>query len=432
MIDNIKVYLSDTIWNFKLNEKRGVRRFGLKWLRIAYLAARGFYRDKCSLSASSLTYYTIMSIVPVLAMALAIARGFGYHEKLRTELLERFPDQNTAFTELFKYADIFLEQAKGGVIAGVGLVILFLTVALLLSNLEGIMNHIWGVRYLRSWRRILSDYFALMLIAPIFFVVASSTAVFVVEYLEMGIRILPLSSAAISWLLFLVNLIPYCLFWILFTFLYLFMPNTHVHFRSALIGGLFAGSLYLVIQWGYIYFQIGVNRYGAIYGSMAALPLFLVWVQLSWFLFLMGAEISYAHQTCNEHEFEGVSQRVSHRSKRMLSLWFLHLAIQKKSLSLETLVEKHQVPRSLAKMILKELVSSSLLYETKEGYRPALETLKMKLSDCLLLLDSQGENQFPFTESKAFIPFEKALEQFQKAIESSPANIGLSHVSHSI
>ena len=161
-----------------------------------------------------------MSIVPVIAMAFAVARGFGYHDTLRSELLERFPDQNTALVEIFKYADSFLEQARGGVIAGVGLVILFLTVALLLSNLEGILNQIWGVKNLRSWKRIISDYFALMLIGPILFVVASSMAVFIVEYLEIGIRVLPISAWAVSWLLFLVNLVPYGLFWLLFTFLY--------------------------------------------------------------------------------------------------------------------------------------------------------------------------------------------------------------------
>lgn len=432
MFAKIKYYFSETLWNFPLSQEAGIRRFKVKWLRIAYLATRGFYQDKCSLSASSLTYYTLMSIVPVLAMAFAIARGFGYHEVLRKELLERFPDQNAAFVELFKYAETFLEQAQGGVIAGVGLVILFLTVALLLSNLEGILNHIWGIHELRPWKRILSDYFALMLIAPIFFVVASSMAVFVVEYLEIGIRALPISGWAISWLLFLINLVPYCLFWILFTFLYLFMPNTHVHFRSAAIAGLFAGCLYLVVQWGYIYFQIGVNRYGAIYGSMAALPLFLIWIQVSWFLFLFGAEISCAHQTLHEHEFEGLAGRMSYSFKRLLSLWIIHLAIKKKVLSLDLLTKRYQIPMILSKQLLQDLVDCHLLHEARGGYVPSHNTLEMKISDCIQALESKGENQFPWIDSKSLATFEKALDQFRKAIESTPANIRISHVPHSI
>jgi membrane protein len=432
MIEKIKHYFCETLWNFPLSQERGFRRFWVKWLRIGYLAARGFYQDKCSLSASSLTYYTIMSIVPVIAMAFAIARGFGYHDILRMELLERFPDQNTALVEIFKYADSFLEQARGGVIAGVGLVILFLTVALLLSSLEGILNHIWGVKYLRPWRRIFSDYFGLMLIGPILFVVASSMAVFTVEYLDIGIRSLPISGWAISWLLFLVNLVPYGLFWLLFTFLYLVMPNTQVHFRSAALAGLFTACLYVLVQWAYIVFQIGVNRYGAIYGSMAALPLFLIWIQVSWFLLLFGAEISCAHQTLGEHEYEGFAERMSYSFKRLLSLWIVHLAIKKGYLSLETLTKGYQIPIALSKQLLQELTDCELLHEARGGYVPAHHTFEMKISDCINALETRGENQFPLIDSKSLAAFENALDQFRKAIESSPANIRISHVPHSI
>jgi membrane protein len=432
MLDKIKRYFRSDLWNFPLSKETGWRRFWVKWTRLSYLAVRGFHQDHCSLSASSLTYYTLMAIVPVLAMAFAIARGFGYHETLRAELLNRFQDQNTALTELFKYADTFLEQARGGVIAGVGLVLLFLTVALLLSNLEGILNQIWGVKKLRSWRRILSDYFALMLIAPIFFVFASSVSVFLVDQLEIGIRLLPLSSWASSWLLFFVNVIPYCLFWFLFTFVYLFMPNTAVRLRSACLGGFVAGCVYLVVQWGYIYFQIGVNRYGAIYGSMAALPLFLIWLQVSWFLFLFGAEITYAHQTLEEHEFEAKINCASHSFKRLVTLWIAHLALKKGFLTLELLVQRYQIPTALAKPILQELIDCELLFESRGGYAPAHGFMEMKISDLVNTLDSKGEKDFPFIDTKALAPFERALEQFRQQIESSPHNIRLSHVPHQI
>jgi membrane protein len=432
MLEKINYYFCETLWNFPLSKETGFRRFWIKWLRIAYLAARGFYQDKCSLSASSLTYYTVMSIVPVIAMAFAISRGFGYHDTLRSELLERFPDQNRALIEIFKYADSFLEQAKGGIIAGVGLVILFLTVALLLSNLEGILNHIWGVKKLRSWKRIFSDYFALMLVGPILFVVASSMAVFIVEYLEIGIRVLPISGWTVSWLLFLVNVVPYGLFWLLFTILYYVMPNTHVHFRSAALAGLFAGSLYLAVQWAYIYFQIGVSRYGAIYGSMAALPLFLIWIQLSWFLLLFGAEISCAHQRLEEHEYEGFAGRMSYSFKRLLSLWIIHLAIKKGYLSLAILSKSYQIPLAVTRPILQELVECEILHETRGGYVPAHYTLEMRISDCIETLESKGENQFLLIDSKALAAFENTLDQFRKAIESSPSNIRISHVPHSL
>jgi len=435
-MEKIKNFFHEDLWNFTLSREKGWRYFTFKWLRIFCLSVRGFSRDKCTLSASSLTYYTLMSIVPILAMSLAISRGFGYHENLRAQLLHNFQDQNAALVELFNYADKFLEQARGGLIAGIGLVILFWSVALLLSSLEEILNHIWGTR-MRSWRRIVSDYFALMLTAPILFLLFNSVAVFVVHQLEQGIRLLYLPGFGISLLLFLVNLLPYGLFWIFFTFLYLFMPNAKVHFRSALLAGFFAGSAYLIVQWGYIYFQVGVSRYGAIYGSMAALPLFLIWLQLSWFIFLFGAEISYAHQTLDEHEYEGKANRVSLRFKRLLSLWFVHLATHRflkrePPLTQERLVKQYHIPVALASPVLNELVQCGILVEAKGGYIPGRPVDEMRISDVLNALETQGAVDFPFVESKYLAPFERALENFRMQIEQSSENSLLRHVPHTI
>src|SRR5579872_2827647 len=110
-MEKIKNYFREELWNFPLSQEKGWRRFKFKWLRIAYLSAKGFYQDNCATNASSLTYYTLMSIVPVIAMFFAIARGFGYHENLRQSLLQRFEDQSAALVAIFDYADKFLEQA---------------------------------------------------------------------------------------------------------------------------------------------------------------------------------------------------------------------------------------------------------------------------------------------------------------------------------
>ncbi len=433
-MEKIKNYFREGLWDFPLSKEKGMRRFAFKWLRIAYLSARGFYLDNCATNASSLTYYTLMSIVPIIAMFFAIARGFGYHETLRESLLQRFQDQSAALVQIFNYSDKFLEQARGGVIAGVGLIILFWTVAMLLSSLESILNHIWGVK-MRAWRRIFSDYFALMLIAPVLFILASGIAVFVVDNLEIGILTLHFPNWAESILLFLVNLLPYCLFWIFFAFIYLFMPNAKVHVSSAMIGGLFAGSLYLAVQLAYIYFQVGVSRLGAIYGSMAALPLFLIWVQVSWFLLLFGAEISHAYQTLEEHEFEGKALRISVRFKRMMSLWIVHLAVlrflkKESPLTREILIKKYQIPIALAAPLLGELVQCGLLADVRGGYIPSRPVDELRISDVMEALEASGASDFPIIESKYLAPFERALEKFRAQIESSPDNKLLKHVSH--
>lgn len=429
MLEKIKYYFSEDLWNFPLSEQKGRKHFFYKWLRIFTLSLRGFIQDQCSLRASSLTYYTIMSIVPVLALAFLVAKGFGFYQHFRIQILDQFPEQEVVFTELFKYAELLLERTRGGVVAGFGVVVLIFTVVLLLSNLEGILNHIWGVKNLRTWRRIITDYLAIMIFAPIFFIVGNTIAVLLVERSILIIQSFPISQIAVKWLVFLIHLLPYCLFWILFTFIYFFMPNIKVRFRSALLAGVIAGTGYLILQWGYIYFQIGVSRYGAIYGSMAAIPLFLVWLQLSWVLLLFGVELSYSHQMADEYEYEKPISRISGRMKKIISLWIAYLAVQEGFLSVEALVKRHKIPKRLSQGILQELAEAKILTKGKNGYVPADKVFDMRLSDCLDALDRQGEKKLLFIKPNAF--FEKALTEFQKMVESHPQNMRLKDVPHS-
>jgi membrane protein len=259
-----------------------------------------------------------------------------------------------------------------------------------------------------------------MLVAPISFILASSASVFVVDFL----------GGLIGNVWGIVNLIPYGLFWLLFTFIYLFMPNKNVHGRSAMLGGIVASCLYLLVQWGYIYFQLEVSRYGAVYGSMAALPLLLIWIQLSWFILLFGAEISCAHQTASEHEFEGKAEQASHSFRRLLALWMVHLSL-KGFLTVDMLVHRYQIPFTLVKSLLRELVDCHILHEARGGYVPSHEAQNLRISELIEKMDSMGENHFPFIEANALAPFEKALTAFRELIESSPQNTRLSHVPHS-
>ncbi|MES2272652.1 MAG: YhjD/YihY/BrkB family envelope integrity protein, partial [Chlamydiota bacterium] len=202
-------------------------------------------------------------------------------------------------------------------------------------------------------------------------------------------------------------------------------------------GGLFAGCLYVILQWGYIYFQIGVNRFGAIYGSMAALPLFLIWLQLSWFLLLFGAEISHAHQTLADHEFEESASQVSFSFKRIVSLWIVHLTVNRflkreAPLSLELLTKFYQLPRALVIPLLKELVDCHLLVEVKGGYIPGRPIEELRISDVFDALESRGISDFPFIHSRQLAPFADLMDQFREQIEKSPLNILVHHVPHSL
>ena len=427
MLNKIFWYLREGLWNFPLYKETGRRRFFLKSLRIAVLSIRDFLQDECMLHASSLTYYTIMATVPVLAMSFAIARGFGFHDFLRDRILLHFEQNHDVFLEILTFVDRMIEQAKGGIIAGMGIIILFWSITQLLSNLENSMNQIWKVRKLRSWRRIFSDYFALMLLGPCLLFLSLSASVFFVNEVSRGLQRLHLSHLVTGTLVFVAKLVPYCLFWFLFTFVYLFMPNKKVPFPSALLGGVVGGTIYLLVQLGYFYFQFLFNNIGTIYGSFAAFPLFLIWVQVSWCVLLFGAEVSFAHQTLDMHEYEDRAKRVSFSYKRLLSLWIIHLAVSKfvegnGFLTREMILVRYQIPYALAAPIVEELIVCGLLLDTPKGLIPSKPAESLRMSDVIEALDAKGASDFPFIDATSLAPFEKALESFRAQIESSPAN----------
>lgn len=431
MIEKVTRYFKETLWNFSIDQKKGMERFSKKWLRILYLSIRSFYLQS-TYSASSLTYFTLMSIVPLLALILAVFRGFGLHDLFQKQLLSRFPDQTEAFSQIFKYADVFLKKATGGIIAAFGFGVLFLSVLFLLHNLEEILNRLWNVKKHRNWKRILTDYFAILLILPIFFVIASTMTVFAVEYLESGLRFLHVSRWLIGWLSLIVNVLPYCLFWLLFLIIYVFMPNTKVRFRSAAIGALIGAILYIFAQGTYIYFQVGAGRYGAIYGTMAALPLFLFWLQISWYVVLFGAHLTWAHQTYKDHEYECMVQKMSASYWKKLCLWVTYLAIKREVLTLQDLVKEFHLPLPLAKRCLQELVECHILLEGNKNYVPSKIASEMKVSSLLKALENNGENDLPFVEMKLLNRFNKIIESFEKKIEEDPENIVISNVPDSL
>lgn len=249
----------------------------IKFLRVIKATVEGFSRDLCFLHASALTYYTLLSIVPLLAVAFGIATGFGFETVLEAHLQERFPEHNEVVDYSIKFAYTMLEQTKKGPIAGIGAIVLFWSVIGLLNNIEVSFNEIWKVKTTRSFLRKCGDYLSVIVIAPIFFTISSSLTVYITTQLHD----------------YFLHVIPLLLIWMLFSFFYLFIPNRDVPFKYGVSSALISASAFLGLQWSYVYIQILLSRYNAIYGSFAALPLFLIWVQISWLIVLAGAELAY-------------------------------------------------------------------------------------------------------------------------------------------
>ena len=295
MIARLKKFIQEDIWRIRAKGLPPLKAFGIRYLRILIAAGNAFQEHRCQLRASALTFYTLLSIVPIVAMAFGIAKGFAFEKILQEKILERFPGQEEVLLEVFGFANSLLANTKGGLIAGIGVILLFWAIIKVLGNIESSFNDIWSVKKQRTFARKITDYLSVMLVAPVLLVLSGSVTVFVTTRLEAITERFDVLGILGPVVLLVLELAPFTIMWVLFAFLYIFMPNRQVDNKSGLFAGIIAGSVYVVVQMIYVKFQVGVAGYNAIYGSFAALPLFLTWLQMSWIIVLAGAEISCIH-----------------------------------------------------------------------------------------------------------------------------------------
>jgi membrane protein len=433
MIKRIIDFIKYDVWRISSRELTGTKSILIRQLQIFLLAVRGFNEDKVQMQASALTFYSLLSLVPVVAMGFGISKGFGMESYLERQLMELFQGREEVMNWILDFSKSMLETSRGGLIAGVGLGILIFTVMSIFSSIESSFNDIWQINEGRQWSRKLVDYFAMMLIAPLFFIFSSAFTVFLstkIPEIAAEIRLLGWISPL---LIFSVKLIPYLLIWMLFTLLYIVMPNTKVKFRSALIAGIIAGTLFQLAQWGYIHFQIGVTRYNAIYGSFAALPLLLLWMQISWLIVLFGAEISFANQNVEHYQYENESLNMSLYNRRLLAFLIIHLLVKnfqkgERPYTVHDISHELEIPIRLVSEIIYELtdikvVSRVATSSPKEfAYQPAIDINKLTVRYLQEKLDHRGMDVMLAKNTKELKEISRIVETFQKEIEKSPEN----------
>ena len=432
-INKIIAFLQTDIWRIRVKQVKGPRSLLITQLRIILLAIRGFDEDKCTLRASALTFFSLLSIVPIVAMAFGIAKGFGIKNRLEAQLRERLPGQEEVVNRIIEFSQALLANTQGGIIAGVGVAILFWSVVKVLGNIEESFNGIWGVQKGRPWGRKLTDYLSIMLICPVLLIMASSLTVIITSKITLVVHQLSFLGPVGDFILWLLTFLPYCVMWFLFTFLYTFIPNTSVKLKSALLGGIIAGTIYQAVQWGYIAFQVGVSRYGAIYGSFAALPLFLVWMQISWLIVLFGAEISFAEQNVHTYEFEPDSLRTSRRFRQLVAVTVTALVVKRfdkaePPLTAEEIASALELPIRLANQVLFNLTECGVLTEVKRdigvvAFQPAYDIDDMTLQHVLERMDDFGSNNIPLADNELIGKIRYAMENLNVQIAKSGDNV---------
>jgi membrane protein len=245
--------------------------------------------------ASALTYSTLLAIVPMLAVVFAIARGFGYNKYIEIWFREVLSSQPQVADVIVSFVNSYLVHTKSGIFLGVGLIFMLYTVLMLVNNVEETFNQIWQVNNSRPILRSFANYLAMFFLFPIIIVVSTGLSVFM-ETMADSMDNLAVLGPFIHKLL---QYSPYMLMSLFFIVLYVYMPNTEVRLSCAIIPGILAGIAMQVLQVVYIHSQIWVTGYNAIYGSFAALPLFMLWIQISWTICLFGAQLTYTNQNLN-------------------------------------------------------------------------------------------------------------------------------------
>ena len=432
-------FITTDIWRIRIDSLTLSKALFIKPLRVVILAVRGFEEDKCSLKASALTFYTLLSIVPVVAMAFGIAKGFGFEAKLQQQLMEKLQGQEEVLRRIIEFAHKLLEDTKGGLVAGVGIVVLFWTVIKLLGNIEGSFNDIWGIQKSRSIARKFSDYLSAMLLCPLLFIIAGSLNVAISGKVAIATRHIEVLRTVGPFIHAGLKLLPYVFVWILFTFVYVFMPNTKVRITSGIVGGIVAGTVFQLVQWAYIAFQVGIAKSNAIYGGFAALPLFLIWLQTSWLIVFFGAEISFAHQHARSYEFEPDCLRASYSFKELLALRITHLLIQnfqegRPAMTTEDIESRIETPVRLVQQVLDNLVASGIISEITGtddktiAYQPAKNIDLLTIGYVTEALKQHGSDNLPLAPSPELDAISNQMQSLKQELEQSLHNILLKDV----
>ncbi len=398
--------------------------------RVIWQAARDFQRDQCALRAAALSMGTLFAIVPVVAMAFGIAKGFGFKTYLEHEVMALFAGQAEIATRILTFSNNLLEKTKGGLMAILGIVLLLYALIKLMATIEGAFNRIWGVSTGRPLIRKITDYLTISLAAGLLVILSGGANLFISTRLEWLLSTVGLSLEGIVSLG--VNLFPYLSTWLLFILFYLLMPNARVDVRAAAAGGVIAGTLFQLLQMVYLKFQVGVASYNAIYGSFAALPLFLIWLQASWAVLLFGAEIAFEWENTDfflarDLEMESLSRRTQNFFMLCIVRLCVARLVQRGSpVTRKEIARQLDLPSAVVRSLLAYLVDAHVLFQVTPtgkggpvGYTPAMDVECMSVTDVLSAVEHHGKT---VSAPERFDPspaLAECLEQLETAARQS-------------
>ena len=417
-------YVSEDVW-------RDTRRnFKVGFVKTCNLSVRSFMDSDLQTQACALTYRTVLAIVPALALALAISRGFGLSDQLTQQLYEHFPAQQESIKLAMQFVDGYLAQTSEGLFVGIGILFLLWTLISLLSSVEDSFNRIWQVRTGRTMWRKLTDYLAIFLILPILMICGSGLTLMMSTALN-SLIFMDFMAPAVK---IIIDVVSYVITWLFFAGAYMLIPNAKVKFVNALIAGIFVGTAFQVIQWLFVSGQMYVTKYNAIYGSFSFLPLLLIWLQLSWLVTLIGALLCFASQNIGQFNYYRDIIHISGNYRMKVTLVVLAIIVKRfvrrmPALTYKGIAETYHIPSGLVKDIILRLKESGIiLMEESAGELldhplvPAVDVSQLTIESVISKLQNYGNSDFLPDFNEDYAAVDKLVDKMSNALSKSIGN----------
>lgn len=408
-ISDIQHFIRYDMWRHTTTEFNGLsQRLGYLLLRTIVLVVRGFASKNLNDTAKSLTFSLTFAIVPIMAMVVAIAKGFGMADAIEQYLNSTFLGEAGMVPTVMEMVDRYLATAQGGLFIGIGILILLWAVYSFFESVETAFNTIWNVAKSRSIIRKFTTYITIVILIPIVMVCNTGLNVFIHTNLNNSL------------------FVQFVICWVVFTWMYMAIPYTRVRFFSALIPGILMGTLFKLLQMLSVYLLAMLSRTSIVYGAFASIPILMIWLQYTSLLILIGAEMSYAIQNNADFEYEEDLNSMSRRYKDFVMLYLLSTIIKRfendeAPLTAKELAIRDHLPIRLVNQLLSRLVETEVVREVfvedreERTYQPALDTHKISVGMVIDRIDAQGTEEFLQAPSKEMEAFWTKYLELKKA-----------------
>lgn len=429
MIRKIIDFLTYGVWQTQEKDLSGSHWWAVRQLRVILFTATGVGRHDTAVRSAALSFFTVMSLVPILALVFVVFKGFGMEQVFSNYLHDVFPTYKPLVDQIVVFIGNLLERTKGGVMAVSAFFVLIWAVLQVFGNVERAFNKIWEVKRSRSFTRRFTAYMALVIIVPILLLAANSLFVAIRRRMEL------FSGSLSAEILF--SVLGVVLVVLMFSLIYYLLPNTAVKYRNALNAGVVAGIAFSVFQIVYIYLQGHLSSYNAIYGTFAAIPLFLLWLQISWQILLFGGELSFALQNVHDFAAERGAKNFNYDSRYKIMIATMVIAIRNymngdRLSTTEDVAKEIGVPVRTVRDVAGELEEDGLILFVQneetgktDSIAPARDPRSIRFFDVIAAVTGLGGDLDNPKETALMERIDATYEKVQSDVRSSEDNIFL-------